>query len=150
MRVGVVDFDLKNHTASIWDDGDSKFSTTNTATIGKAVASALSPQNIGTTANQYVTITSHIVSQNDILAVLEELTGEKWQTSHKNTEAELKKANEELAKGNHFAAYDLIKALTFGPGSLGDSSHVKGGLWNDRLGLPKEDLKASIRNVLEA
>jgi hypothetical protein len=149
MKVGFVEFDLKNHAASIWDDGASKFSTTNTATIGKAVASALSPNNIDATANQYITIASHTVSQNDILAVLEELTGEKWKISHKKTEVELKKANEELAKGNQFAAYDLIKALTFGPGSLGDATAVKGGLWNGRLGLPEEDLKESIRKVLE-
>jgi hypothetical protein len=148
MRVGFMDFDLKDHAASIWDDGTSKFSTTNMSTVGKAVVSVLSPQNFVATANQYVTIASHTVSQNDILAVLEELTGGDWRISKKNTDAELKKANEEFRKGNQLAAYDLIKALTFGPGSLGDSTKVEGGLWNDRLGLPKEDLKESISKIL--
>jgi len=147
LKTGFLDFDLQHHTASIWDDGKAKFSTSTLATVGKAVAAALSdPQ---ATANKYITIASHTVSQNEILEELEGLTGEKWKVSLKNTAEESEKANEELAKGNAFAAYDLVKALTFGPGSQGDARGVEGGLWNDRLGLPKEDLKDSLKKVLE-
>lgn len=147
LKTGFLEFDLEHHTANIWDDGNAKFSTSNLADVGSAVAAALSDPQI--TVNKYITIASHTVSQNEILAELEGLTGEKWKVSRKNTAEETKKAQEELAKGNALAGYDLVRALTFGPGSQGDATGVEGGLWNDRLGLPKEELKDSVKKVLE-
>jgi len=103
---------------------------------------------VSETANRYITIGSHTVSQNDILAALEAETGQKWQVSKKSSTEVHEKANEELANGNGLAVYDLVRVVTFGPGSPGDATKVKGGLWNARLRLPEEDLKESIRNIL--
>jgi hypothetical protein len=105
-------------------------------------------QNLKDTKNKYVSSDSHTVSQSEIPAVFEDVTGEKWKVTKKATDEEITKANEELVKGNLLAGYDLVKALNFGPGSKGDGTVVEGGLWNERLGLPKEDLKESVKSVL--
>lgn len=42
----------------------------------------------------------------------------------------------------------VIQAGLFGSDALEDHSIVPGGLWNERLGLPKEDLQGTIDRVV--
>ena len=51
--------------------------------------------------------------------------------------------NEKLKKQDFSGIGDLIRAGAFGGRGLGDSEPY--GLWNERLGLKKEDLEESVR-----
>jgi len=142
---------LKEKTFQLWDSGNTKFSSTNTSTIGKALAAILTkPELVEATKNEYINIHSHTISQNELLAAVEEVSGEKWKVEPTNAKEVEKKALAEVKGGNPYAVYDLIKAHAFGDGAQSDNSKLPGGLWNDKLGLPKEDLKADLKKALAA
>jgi len=146
---GLLDIDYKNRTAELWNDGQTKFTGTKFSTIGKAIASILTnPEVAAATANQYVAIESFTVTQREIIAACEEITGDKFQLSAKNEEDEYAKAREGLAQGNQMAAIGIIKYLVLGPESWGDNRKAPGGVWNDKLHLPKDDLKEMLKTFL--
>jgi len=146
LRMGFLDFDPAKKTAGIWDSGNNKVYMTNCTTIGKTIANIItSSELLDATANQYVETASHVVSQNEILAAVEELTGDKWTVTKKDAAVQSANAKVAMKAGNPYAVYDLIKALAFGD-PHGEVPEVK--LWNEKLGLPKEDLKEDLKKWL--
>ena len=73
---GFFGFDIASRCATIWDDGEKKFTLTNEKQLGEAVVSVLKHPEI--TANKYLYISSVETSQNEILAALEKATSSKW------------------------------------------------------------------------
>lgn len=71
-----------------------------------------------------------------------------WTVEHVNSKAAAARAKDEVAKGNTFAGYELIKYITFaeGVGELGDFRKV---VSNDFLGLEKEDLDSDVMKAVE-
>ncbi|KIW06038.1 uncharacterized protein PV09_03214 [Verruconis gallopava] len=151
MKVGFLGFDLKKHTATIWDDGSASFSTTNLATIGDAVVRSLLPEHVEQTKNSHVYVHSHNTTQGQILATLEKITDEKWPVQRNDSAPLLQELTAKLKAGNFGpeVIYPLIQTVTFGSGlgNLGDHSTKS---WNEKLGLPKEDLEANLRELLAA
>ncbi|KAF2663932.1 NAD(P)-binding protein [Microthyrium microscopicum] len=151
LKMGFLGADLKKHTAEIWDGGNNKFSGTNLSTIGKAIAAILSKAGVvEATKNQYVTISSFTTTQNEVHALLEEITGEKWPTTAVDSDAKIEEGKKAMAAGDHYGAMSILKAYAFGGKVDADLSNAPGGLWNDKLGLPREDLKATLKKLLAA
>lgn len=150
LQVGFLGFNLQDKTATIWDGGDTPFSTSNLSTIGLALVKLLSsPSAVKESANQYVYIESHTVSQNEILDGLQKLTGNAWSVKDKKDSKEVIPAEtEKLKKGDYSGIAQLILAAAYAPAAYGDFRKVSGGLWNEKLGLPKEDLEKSLKTVL--
>ena len=96
------------------------------------------------TANQYLNITSYTTTQNTILSILEEETGEKWTVTNAKTGDSFRLAEEKLAKGDYSAFGDYLKPHLFKDGK----GHSGVPLANEELGLPKEDLRATIKAAL--
>ncbi|KAH8684941.1 hypothetical protein BGZ61DRAFT_495250 [Ilyonectria robusta] len=69
-------FDKKTRTVDIADSGSEHFQTTNLNTIAEVVAKVL--RSPGQTADRYITIASFNISQREILALAEEISGHKW------------------------------------------------------------------------
>ena len=137
-------FQLPSKTVTIWDSGNEPFTGSNLGFIGLAIASVLKhPEE---TKNKYLKVASFVTTQNAILAALEEESGEKWTVVEKNTADSQKLADEKFAKGDYSAFGDYLKPLLFGDG-IG-ASPKEGQLANKELGLPKEDLKETIKAVL--
>lgn len=135
---------MKTKTATIYDSGNEPSSNSNLDFIGKAVVSVL--QHPQETANKYLTVASFTPSQNEILQIIEEETGTKWNIKHVNT-ADLEKiGNEKLANGDFSAFRDFLRAHLYGDGRgnapKGDNNA------NGLLGLPTGDLRGTIRNWL--
>jgi hypothetical protein len=101
-------FDLTSHQATIWDDGNTRFSGTNEADLGKAVTSIL--LNPAETANKFVYISSLTASQNEILKALEKATTAEWKVNNVNTEQQLSSAQAALGSGDFNGAFTLVKA----------------------------------------
>lgn len=99
-----------------------------------------------TTANRYIDIASFITTQNEILSILEKETGTKWTVAHKKTDDSLKTADEKLAKGDYSAFGDYLKVVLFKDGA-GQSAR-RADLANEELGLPAQDLRATIKAAL--
>lgn len=141
LKVGFLGFNAQDKTATIVDSGSATFSTTNLGLVGEAVVKAL--ENPGATKNQYVYISGFQISQNEILATAEKITGEKWTVSKISAKDRIAKGNELLQKGDFSGLGPLIQAITFGDEQLGDLK--PSGLWNEKLGLEQESLEDSIK-----
>jgi hypothetical protein len=144
MKVGFFGFDLASKTVTLIDGGTSVFTTTTLSTIGKALVAIL--EHRGETKNQYIFVSSFNVSQKDILDVVEKVDGQKWTVKHVTSEEVINNGKRRLAAGDFAGIIDLTRGGAFGKQALGDeSSH---GFWNDKLGLPKEDIEQTIRDLL--
>ncbi len=137
-------FSVPNKSATIYDSGNEPFTGTNLPTIGLAIASILKNQN--STANKYIDIASFVTTQNDILKIFEEETATKWTVEKKKTDDSLKVADEKLAKGDYSAFSDYLKVALFRDGEGKSASESE--LANKELGLPKEELRNTIKAVL--
>ena len=150
-------FDIKNRTASMYDEGNNKTVTTTFSQVGRAVAALLSLPVTGSSpclsdwSNKFFYIESFFLSQNDILASLKRVTGTKdsdWKVSYRNGFEAVAEGNKQLAKGNFRGGIDVIYGTVFLPGKGGDYSQTKGTA-NKALGLPVEDLDEVTSKVVE-
>ncbi|KAJ5981753.1 hypothetical protein N7522_013381 [Penicillium canescens] len=144
MKVGFFGFDVASKTVTLIDGGTSVFTTTTLSTIGKALVAIL--EHAGETKNQYIFVSSFNVSKKDILNVVEKVDGQKWTVRHVTSEDVIYNGKRRLAAGDFAGIMNLTRGGAFGKRVLGDeSSH---GFWNDKLGLPKEDMEQTIRDLL--
>jgi hypothetical protein len=145
LKVGFFQIDINSKTATLVDNGTNTFSTTNLATIGKAVVKVLEKSEL--TKNQYVFVSSFETSQKQILEGVEKITGEKFTVAEGITGKGLREEGlAKMQKQDFTGAYDLIKAQSFGEGGL-DNLQAE-GLWNEKLGLEKEDFESSLKAAL--
>jgi hypothetical protein len=140
---------LNNKKATIWDSGDAPFSATNVNTIGLALVNLLGPSALNETANKYVYVASHTVSHNQLLKAFEKVTGASWSVKKENTKEIIPAELEKVKNHDYSGVAPLIQSAAFSDAGYGDSTKVKGGLWNDKLGLPKEDLESDLKAILE-
>ena len=143
--MGFLGFDLQGHKATIYDSGDSQFSTTTVPTIALAVRGILHhPEE---TANKFVYVASVTTSQNEILSALELSTGKKWEVQHSSTAVSEEVGQEKLRKGDPTAVYDLLTASLFDE-SRGAAYAKTRTLGNELLELPKETVEGLIKAFL--
>ncbi|KAL5044344.1 hypothetical protein BDW71DRAFT_215718 [Aspergillus fruticulosus] len=144
---GFLGYDIGSRTATIWDDGNKRFTFTNQKQLGRAVVSVL--RHFGATANQYLYISSVETSQNEILAALEKATASSWTAQRTTTDAEVSDAASKLQNGDFSGALTLVRATAYGdiPG-LGSNYAKDTVLANELLGLEEESVEETIRRVV--
>ncbi|KAF1916954.1 isoflavone reductase family protein [Ampelomyces quisqualis] len=141
-KVGFNGLNYAEKTATLYDGGKAKFSATNLRTVGLAVVKALEKPEL--TKNQYVYVSGLETSQKEILAVAEQITGTKWTVTHESTKDLAEGGKAKLQKGDGSGILALLLAVTFGAEEqLGYVDPAK--LWNDKLGVPKDDVEKSVR-----
>ncbi|GFF51440.1 hypothetical protein IFM58399_09066 [Aspergillus lentulus] len=144
-------FDFDKRSLTIYDDGNTKITTSTLSQVGRAVAKVLSlnerPHDendksltLSTFLNNGVYLKSFVVSQNDIFESVKRVTGTTdadWTITHEDT----KKRYEDglaLVKGGNMAGFSkLLYARAFYPD---DASDFSAKAQNDLLGLPEESL----------
>ncbi len=161
LELGIMGFVPTTRSATIFDSGDQLYEATNVLQVARAVAATLTHADI--TANQYVYINSFTLTQNRVLAALEEVSGEKWTVNHPSVkefgETSLARAKESEKSGKMSAlgAYpdgvpELITAAIYGFRPEGVVSlndfEGKARVWMDRLGLREGSLEGTIKEVL--
>jgi hypothetical protein len=140
---------VQKRTATIWDDGTVRFSATNIATVGLAVARAL--QRADQTANKYLYVASFTITQNELLAALQKATGgAEWTVTRTTLDEKVKFGQERLQQGDFWSALGPL-ILAAGVYSADSGSNFEPyGLSNELLDLPKEDLQESVEKAVAA
>ncbi|KZL72821.1 isoflavone reductase family protein [Colletotrichum tofieldiae] len=147
VKLGMTGFDLANKAVTLIDGGKTPFTASNVAQIGRAIVSVL--QHPAETKNQLVFIESFTTTQTEILAVLEKLTGQEWKVNKVSSQDVRQDGFAKLGKGEFVEGGSaVIMALVLGEGGLEDHTHVKGGIWNQRLGLKTESVEQTVREAL--
>jgi hypothetical protein len=146
ITTGFLSFSIANKSATLYDDGTAIFSATNMHTIALAIVKSL--EDPSATKNQYVYLSGFQTSQKQILEAAEKITGQKWAVEYATVKDLIAGGNAKMQKGDYFAGLvDLLRGVTFDTRQLGDFTDV--GLWNERLGLPKDDFEKSVRAALD-
>jgi uncharacterized protein YbjT (DUF2867 family) len=137
---------LQDKTSTVVDSGNEKFQASTLAQIGRAVAKVL--QHPEETANKYIATSSFQLSQNELIATVEELTGQKFPVVKKEKSDDLNKAGEEkLAVGDWRAFVDFLRAYNNGDGA-GNAVKAEESA-NGLIGLEEEDLKVEVEKWLK-
>ncbi|GJC97933.1 isoflavone reductase [Colletotrichum higginsianum] len=147
LKQGMTGFDLANKTVTLVDGGKTRFTASNMAQVGRAIVSVL--HHPVETKNQMVFVESFTTTQAEILAVLEKLTGQTWKVNEVGSQAIREDGFAKFSKGDYVGGGSaVIMALVLGEGGLEDHTNVKGGIWNQRLGLESESVEETVREVL--
>ena len=138
-----IDFDKK--TVRVVDSGNEKWQASNLHFVGKAVAAVLN--NPDKTANKYIQVASFNVTHNEIIKIIEELTGKTF-TVERVSGKELQQLGEDkLAKGDYSAFGPLVTAWNYADGAnKGLTAETSA---NELLGLQEEDLKETVKAWLQ-
>jgi hypothetical protein len=155
LKGGFFGIDVPNRKATIYNGGNTKFNTTNMATVGKAVASLLSlpktaegKPSLSEYANKFIYISSFLNSQREILSAVQHVTKtpvSDWTVEEGSAERWIEEGKERMAKGDFYGAVNTLYGQLFIEGS---GSNYQNKVANEVLGLPKEDLQRSIRAAL--
>lgn len=145
--------DLKNQEITLYDGGENKFSTTCLSDLGTVVVGIL--RNPEETKNRSVYVEGANMTQNQLVAILEKVTGSTW-TKKQESISELNAAMfEEMKKekpspGVFFPGF--LKVIIFGGSAYGaDLNEHTPGLDNDLVGLKRyseEDLEQKVRDLI--
>jgi hypothetical protein len=102
------------------------------------------------TKNKHVYVASHTVAQNQLLAAFEKITGQKWKVERVESAPLIADLSEKVKAGETGpgVVYPLIQATILGSG-LGNLADHSAKLWNEELGLPKENLDSDLKAILE-
>lgn len=145
LKVGFSGFNLADKTVTIFDKGDTVFSATNLHTIAVALIKALEKSE--ESKNQYVYLSGFNTTQNEILGLAEKITSAKWTVNHVSSKDHLASGRAKVQTGDYSGILALLQVATFGEDQIGRFDSAK--LWNEKLGLPKDDLEKTIRAVFE-
>ncbi|KAF1849704.1 NAD(P)-binding protein [Cucurbitaria berberidis CBS 394.84] len=142
LTCGLLKFDVKGRKAYILDGGNIKFSGSNLDFIGKAVIKILEkPQE---SANKLLYIHSNYVTQLEVLAALEKITGDKFERIDQQSQAELDVVRPKMLNGDREAMEEVVAVW----GVVASDWKDKEGFANSTLGLSEEDLEQTIKKVL--
>lgn len=144
LRDGYLGFDLVTKTATLTDEGNTEFTVSTLESVGKAILKIL--EHPEETRNNYVYTSSFNLSQNNLLTVLEKTDGEDWTVERRASKDFVEEGHRRTQKGDYSGIPLLVRALATGPVNLGDSR--LGWLWDERLGLEREDLEQVVRRVV--
>jgi hypothetical protein len=145
LKNGFLGIDTTNKTTRIFDGGNIRFHATKVATIAKALVACVSEDNFQKTKNQYVLVESHTLSQNELLASVERIAGTKLEVTVVDSAPIVESAREKLSKGDLSEVFVLAGAQFYADVGLPLFNRI----WNEDLGLPKEDLDDNVREVFE-
>ncbi|KAL8992166.1 MAG: hypothetical protein Q9169_007318 [Polycauliona sp. 2 TL-2023] len=146
LHTGFLGFDLKTQTATIYDDGNAPFNSTNLSDVGQSIVAILSkPEE---TANKFVFIQNVRATQNEVLAALEKSTGKQW-TVNKRSAAEARQTGlQKLGSGDMSGVPELIIGGVYSGEPSADYATTR-GLTNDLLGLKEVPLQQLVDQVVK-
>ncbi|KAJ5206314.1 hypothetical protein N7491_003067 [Penicillium cf. griseofulvum] len=149
-------FDFDKRTLTLYDDGNTKSTTTTLSQVGRAVARVLSLKELPDDEtdksltlsgflNKGVYVKSFVVSQNDMFESVKRVTGTTdadWMVTHEATKKRYEDGLAQVRIGNMAGFSKMLYARTFYPE---DSSEFSAKAQNELLGLPDESLDESTK-----
>ncbi|KAF4994748.1 hypothetical protein FDECE_13021 [Fusarium decemcellulare] len=142
LKSGTWGFSLSNRTATIFDSGKVRFDSAVLPEVASAVVSILKNPDI--TASRYLVVRNFVVSQNEILAALEDATGNNWNRTYVDSNETKKKGWELLQSGQPAAGIPkIIQGSLFHDDN--DVATPADQLDNRLLGMAELDLREYIK-----
>jgi hypothetical protein len=147
---GFFGLKIKERTAKLFDDGNTKLSTTTLPHVGRAVAKLLELpiEKLEKYKYGFVHVQSFCVSQMDMFDALKKATGttdKDWQISKVPVDQAVAKGNKDAQNGNRAGMIDVLYGMNFKPGMGGNFQHK---IDNEFLGLYEEDLDEVVRSAI--
>ncbi|KAJ5104284.1 hypothetical protein NUU61_001631 [Penicillium alfredii] len=150
-------FDFDKRTLTIYDDGNTKTSTSTLSQVGRAVAKVLSlnelPEDendksltLSTFLNKGVYLKSFVISQNDMFESVKRVTGTTdadWTISHEESKKRYEGGLAQVKVGNMAGFSKMLYARAFYPDA--SSNDLSAKAQNELLGLPDESLDESTK-----
>ncbi|KAL2824418.1 hypothetical protein BDW59DRAFT_162521 [Aspergillus cavernicola] len=144
-------FDFDKRSLTIYDDGNTKNSTSTLSQVGRTVAKVLSLSELpddendqsltlSTFLNKGVYIKSFVVSQNDIFESVKRVTGTTdadWTVTHEATKKRYEDGLAQVKGGNIAGFSKMLYARAFYPD---EPNELSAKAQNEMLGLPDESL----------
>lgn len=152
--------DINNRTATLFDDGNAKITTSTWPQVGRAVAALLAlpiKSTSGSSAcledfkNQVIFISSFLLSQRDMLASLYRVTDTQesdWTITFEDAHERYHTGIEQMKQGQRVGFGKMMYTRVFWNEEGGVPGNVEHKIINDKLGLPKEDLDEATRRTV--
>lgn len=151
-------FDFDKRSLTLYDDGNTKISTSMLSQVGRAVAKVLSLNELpydesdqsltlSTFLNKGLYIKSFLVSQNDIFESVKRVTGTsnaEWTVTHEPSKKRYEDGLAQVRSGNMAGFAKLLYARAFYPNE-NEANVVSAKAQNEILGLPHENLDESTK-----
>ncbi|MCJ1329506.1 hypothetical protein MMC10_006186 [Thelotrema lepadinum] len=135
--------DLTAKKAMVFDDGEAKFSVSNLSQVAKAVAQTL--VHAEETRDRFVFVQSFLVTQNELVAALEKVTGDKFEVTREDSRTWMEVNVPKAKEGDMTGVFNTIWGVC-----VTDSDFTKKvDFANGMLGLEDEDLEESLRAALK-
>lgn len=140
---------LKTHEVTLWDGGNTKFSTTTLASVGKAVVGVF--RNLEGTKNQELRVADATITQRELIGIVKEIDGIEWTTNTASTGEAYQVALKEIKKPQpnmEVFIYNQLYRIMF---SDEQGVSFESRLNNDKVGLPlmtKDQVKEVVRSCL--
>ncbi|OBT69251.1 hypothetical protein VE03_01962 [Pseudogymnoascus sp. 23342-1-I1] len=149
-------FDFDKRSLTLYDDGNTKNSTSNLSQVGRAVAKVLSLKELpadenddsltlSSFLNKGVYLKSFVVSQNDMFESVKRVTGTTdadWTVTHEDSKKRYEEGLAQVRSGNMAGFSKLLYSRAFYPE---DSNDLSAKVQNELLGLPDENLDESTK-----
>ncbi|KAH7029257.1 uncharacterized protein B0I36DRAFT_325355 [Microdochium trichocladiopsis] len=149
LESGWLSFDVKGKKAVVYGSGERRWSTSTIGTAAEAVVRCFETKEA---RDRELRVASFTVSQNELLGVFERLTGENWEVGKVDC-AEARKRAREMAEGEYWDRLKMEIMVLLGEDEGGDRGQEferdSDGLWNERLGLPRENLTEVLERVVK-
>ena len=142
LHTDLLGFNVKRREARLFDGGDIRWSASTTRQVGRAVVKTLA--NEASTANQMLLVQSFCVTQNEVIAAVEEITGKKLKRTRVDGHQYLL---DEAAKGEEGDA-DAVEEAVAVCGILRSNWEGKAEFANEKLALEEEDLLEVVKREL--
>jgi nucleoside-diphosphate-sugar epimerase len=138
----LLKFNVKERKAYILDGGDIKFSASRLDFIAQAVVKCL--QRPEETKNKLLYVHEHYVTQNELLAVLEKVTGDTFEKIPQSSEEVMARTRPKMLAGDHDATEEAVAVW----GIVAADWTKKEGFSNELLGLKEVDVEVNVRKVV--
>ena len=136
---GLLQFDLDTLQARIFDNGEVRWSASTFAQVGGAVVKVLQKED--QTRNKVLYIQSLCVSQKEVLATLERVSGRQFVATFVESESSIKTEKQKMDDGDGNAVEELVSVLGI------TRPNWENKLANELLGLSPADLQDCVARV---
>ncbi|KAK3306204.1 isoflavone reductase [Chaetomium strumarium] len=139
-----IDFPAK--TAMIVDSGNARVATSSLPFVAESVVAVL--QRADQTANRYVEVVEHHVTQNQLVRLIEDEAGIKLAVTHTNGQELARIRDEKRARGDWTAFIEELQRYSLSDGV--DHSVKEEETANAELGLQARDVREIIREFIKS
>jgi hypothetical protein len=151
-------FTIAERKVTFFDDGKRVVTVTTWEQCGRAFAGLLGLPEAGASPSLadykggMARVSSFRVSQRDMLDSLHRVLGTTdadWEIRYETTEQRIREGTEAMKRGDFEGRAKALYGLVFDPSTEMSDYAAQGGLVNDVLGLPQEDLDAATKRAVD-